>query len=561
MKYPDLLDDDISRVGLQDSQKYNLISGRLVTDIVRTSLGPRGMEKMYIDILGEETITGHGGAFLRKTDILHPAGKSVVDAVNIVDTHVGDGTTSAAVLIGGLIDQAEKLLKMQVPVAVITKSYEQSLECALNVLENVKMKADRADKETMRHLLATCLEGKAIFDLHDCPEQIIDLLIDAVCSVSDIQNGKIGVDDIKIEEKFGSILDTELVKGIVIDKTIDSSAMPHSISNAKILLLNNPLETMRTRTESQIDITSPGQMGSFIGQEDTDLLALVECIANSGADVVVSRKGVSELVQGALAKHGIISMRRVKYNDLWWLEKATAAKTCKNIEDISDAELGFAKHVYQRTVGGDKMVFIENGDDTPKSVTLLLRANSKCYLDEFHRNVLNAFYVLRNFIQSPFIVRGAGSVEWLMAQEIKGHSLSVPGKEQVGMQGFARALEQIPLTLAQNIGMDVIDTFTQLQTLSNGDVKWCGIDSATRKVSDMSLHQIIETAVVKQQVLITAVETVNMLLNVDDVFIKDLIDNTHCHIDGTVHAHHDGGKSHNHFEQEGLEQRQMHQYY
>ena len=261
MKYPDLLDGDISRVGLQDSQKYNLISGRLVTDIVRTSLGPRGMEKMYIDILGEETITGHGGAFLRKTDILHPAGKSVVDAVNIVDTHVGDGTTSAAVLIGGLIGQAEKLLKMQVPVAVITKSYEQSLECALNVLENVKMKADRADKETMRHLLVTCLEGKAIFDLHDCPEQIIDIIIDAVCSVSDIQNGKVSVDDIKIEEKFGSVLDTELVKGIVIDKTIDSSAMPHSISDAKILLLNNPLETMRTRTESQIDITSPGPNG------------------------------------------------------------------------------------------------------------------------------------------------------------------------------------------------------------------------------------------------------------------------------------------------------------
>ena len=428
MKYPDLLDGDISRVGLQDSQKYNLISGRLVTDIVRTSLGPRGMEKMYIDILGEETITGHGGAFLRKTDILHPAGKSVVDAVNIVDTHVGDGTTSAAVLIGGLIGQAEKLLKMQVPVAVITKSYEQSLECALNVLENVKMKADRADKETMRHLLVTCLEGKAIFDLHDCPEQIIDIIIDAVCSVSDIQNGKISVDDIKIEEKFGSVLDTELVKGIVIDKTIDSSAMPHSISNAKILLLNNPLETMRTRTESRIDITSPGQMGSFIGQEDMDLLALVECIANSGANVVVSRKGVSEFVQGALAKHGIISMRRVKYNDLWWLERATAAKTCKNIEGISDAELGFAKRVYQRTVGGDKMVFIESGDDAPKSVTLLLRANSKCYLDEFHRNVLNAFYVLRNFIQSPFIVRGAGSVEWLMGPGDQGPLLVCSGQ-------------------------------------------------------------------------------------------------------------------------------------
>lgn len=562
MKYPDLLDDDISRVGLQDSQKYNLMSGRLVTDIIKTSLGPRGMEKMYIDILGEETITGHGGAFLRKTDILHPAGKSVVDAVNIVDTHVGDGTTSASVLIGSLIGQAETLLKMQFPVAVIVKSYEQSLEYALNVLEKIKARASRTDREMMRRLLVTCLDGKAIFDLHDNPEQIVETIIDAVCSVADLQNGKISVDDIKIEEKLGSILDTELVRGIVIDKTIDSSAMPKSIIDAKILLLNDPLETMRTRTESQIEITSPSQMGSFTDQEDTDLLALVGCIVDSGANVVVSRKGISEYVQTKLAKHGIISMRRVKYNDLWWLEKATAAKTCKSIDEISDAELGFAKNVYQRTVGGDSMVFIESSEDSnPKSVTLLLRANSKRYLDEFHRNVLNAFYVLRNFIQNPFVVYGAGSVEWLIAQEIKDRSLSVPGKEQIGMQRFASALEQIPLTLAQNIGMDVIDTFTQLQTLSNSNVKWCGIDAATRKVSDMSLHQIVETAVVKQQVLITAVETVNMLLNVDDVFIKDLIDNTHCHIDGTVHAHHDGGKSHNHFEQEGLEQRQMHQYY
>ena len=560
MKYPDLLNGDVSRVGLQESQKYNLISGRLVTDIVKTSLGPRGMEKMYIDILGEETITNHGGAFLRKVDVNHPAAKSVIDAVNIVDTHVGDGTTSASILIGSLLLQAEELLKIKVPVAVIIKSYEKSLDYALKVLDESRIECDRTDRKIMRSLLTTCLEGKAIFDLHDRPKQVIDTIEEAVCSIADLKDGKISVDDIKIEEKMGNITQTELIKGTVIDKTVDSDAMPKSIPDAKILLLNEPLETMRTKTQAEIDITAVPQMRQFIDQENIDLLALVEEIVRSGADVVVSRKGVNEFVQNALAKKGIISVRRVKYNDLWWLEKSTGAKTCEDIWNISKDELGFAKNVYEKTVGGEKMVFVE-GDTSTKSVTLLLRANSKRYLDEFHRNVLNAFYVLRNFIEDPFIVYGAGSIEWVIAQKMRKYALSVEGKEQIGIQRFADALEQIPLTLAQNIGMNVIDTLTQLRNKYNDKTQWCGINSAAREVWDMSSCEIVETSSVKQQILITAVETTNMLLNIDDVFMKDLIDNTHCHIDGTVHAHHDGGKAHNHFEQEGLEQRQMHQYY
>ena len=560
MKYPDLLDEDISRVGLQESQKYNLISGRLVTDIVKTSLGPRGMEKMYIDILGEETVTNHGGAFLRKVDVIHPAAKSVIDAVNTVDTHVGDGTTSVAVLIGSLLQNAEELLKLGIPVAVITRSYERSFDCALATLDSLKKKSDNTNKNIMRQLLTTCLDGKAIFDLHEDKTKILDILIDAICSVADLKKGQVSVDDIKIEEKSGNITEIQLINGTVIDKTIDSSAMPRVIKDAKILLLNEPLETMRGKTEAEIEITSPTQMSQFINQENTDLLTLVKRIVDSGANVVISRKGVNELVQEALAKKGIISMRRVKYNDLWWIEKATGAKTCENIENISDAEIGFAKKVYERTVGEDKMVFVEGGNN-PKSVTLLLRANSKRYLDEFHRNILNAFYVLRNFIENPFIVYGAGSVEWIVAQKIREQAVFIEGKEQIGMERFASALEQIPLTLAQNIGMDVLDTSTQLRSKSNGKNKWYGVNSTTRKISDMSSSKVIETEIVKQQVFKTAVETTNMLLNIDDVFMKDLIDNTHCHIDGTVHAHHDGGKSHNHFEQEGLEQRQMHHYY
>jgi len=563
MKYPGLLDQDISRVGLRESQMYNLISGKLVTEIVKTSLGPRGMEKIYIDILGEDTITSHGGAFLRKVDVDHPAAKSVVEAINTVDTHVGDGTTSTAVLIGSLLKHAEELLKIGIPTATITRGYNQSLDCALETLDKIKIKSNRRDRKIMRQLLTTCLEGKAIFDLQEENTKIVDIILEAVCGIANLERGQIDIDDIKIEEKIGNATEIQLIKGTVIDKTIDSSAMPRTIYDAKILLINESLEPMRTRTEAEIEIDSPKQMSQFLNQENTDLLTLVKNIVDSGANVVISRKGVNEFVQEALAKHGIISMRRVKYNDLWWLEKATGAKTCKNIEKISNNELGFAKRVYEKTVGGDKMVFVEGGNN-PKSVTLLLRANSKRYLDEFHRNALNAFYVLRNFIENPFIVYGAGSVEGIVAQKIRTRAITVEGKEQIAIERFADAVEEIPLTLAQNVGMDVLDTLTQFRAKlakSNGKIKWYGINSNIRKISDVSSSEIIETVVVKQQVFKTAVEVTNMILNVDDVFMKNLIDNTHCHIDGTVHAHRDGGKTHNHFEQEGLEQRQMHHYY
>jgi chaperonin GroEL (HSP60 family) len=563
MKYPGLLDQDISRVGLQESQMYNIISGKLVTELVKTSLGPRGMEKMYIDILGEDTLTNHGGAFLRKVDVDHPAAKAVIDAINTVDTHVGDGTTSAAVLIGSLLHQAQELLKIGIPVTVITKGYERSLDYALEILDEIKIKSNRRDKKIMRQLLSTCLKGKAIFELQDEDTKIEDIIIEAICDVSNLERGQVDIDDIKIEEKIGNISEIQLIKGTVIDKTIDSSEMPRTIKDAKILLINEPLETMRAKTEAEIEITSPKQMSQFLNQENKDLLVLVNNIVDSGANVVISRKGVNEFVQEALAKKGIISMRRVKYNDLWWLEKATGAKTCKSIEEISKDELGFAKKVYEKTVGEDKMVFVEGGNN-PKSVTLLLRANSKRYLDEFHRNALNAFYVLRNFIENPFIVHGAGAVEGILAKKIREQAVTVEGKEQIAIERFADAVEEIPLTLAQNIGMDTLDTSTQLRAKlakSNGKIKWYGINSNIRKISDMSSSEIIETVVVKQQIFKTAVEATNMILNIDDVFMKNLIDNTHCHIDGTVHAHHNGGKTHNHFEQEGLEQRQMHHFY
>jgi len=562
MKYPGLLDDDISRVGTNEAQMYNLLSGMVVADLVKTCLGPRGMSKMYIDILGEDTLTKHGGAFLRKVDVDHPAAKSIIDAVNTVDTHVGDGTSSAAILMGSLLGNAKKLLNLGIPTSTIVRGYEMGLDLTLDTLDEIKIKQNNDNLEKMRELLITCITGKTIFDLQEDQGKIVDMIIEATLDVADLKNNHFAIDDIKIEDKIGNITEIQLIKGTLIDKTIDSSAMPKCINDAKILLINEPLETMKTRYESEIEITSPEQMSQFLVQENNDLDHLVQNIVNSGANVVISRKGVSDFVQESLAKKGIISMRRVKYNDLWWLEKAVNAKTCESIEKISSHELGFARKIYEKTVGGDPMVFVEG--KSPKSVTILLRANSKRYLDELHRNILNAFHVLQNFIENPFVVCGAGSVEGILSQKIKEQSVSINGKEQLAVEKFADSILEIPLTLARNVGMDVLDTKTRLQAKfanSNGKIRWYGINSETRNISDMSLSKIIETVAVKQQIFKTAVEATNLILSVNDVFMKNIIDNTHCHVDGVVHAHHDPGKNHNHFEQEGLEQRQMHQYY
>ncbi|MCH6571589.1 MAG: hypothetical protein IH780_03355, partial [Thaumarchaeota archaeon] len=463
-----------------------------------------------------------------------------------------------------LLKKANELLDNGIPPAIITRGYEKGKEFALEILSNITQKSDSTNRSVMHDLAISCLQGKALFNMSSDEIPIADMIIDAICTITNFTKNQIDVDNIKIEEKPGNVSDIELIKGIVIDKTIDNYAMPQSIENAKILLTNENLETFRTKTESEITISSPEQMSLFLNQESNDIIAKVRKIIDSGANVVISRKGIDSLAQECLAKAGIISMRRVKANDLWWVEKATGAKTCKSLENISTDELGQAKRVYQKNVGGDKMVFIDGCKD-PHSVTLLLRANSKQYLDEFHRTALNVIYVLRDFIEKPLIVGGGGSTEAILAHKISERALEIEGREQIVIQKFAEALEEIPITLARNVGMNTIDTLIELRNkhakFSNGKFEWIGIDSANRKVSQIFSKRIIEPVVVKEQVIKTGVEVTNMIMRVDDVFMRDLIDNTHCHIDGTVHAHKDGGKAHNHFEQEGLEQRQMHHYY
>ena len=626
MKYPDIFNPDLSRIGTRDSQMYNLVAGELVTQVVRTALGPRGMSKVYIDILGEETVTSHGGAFLRKVDVDHPAAKTVVDAVNTVDNHVGDGTTTAAVLIGSLLRHAREMRGMRVPTAAIISGYEAAMDAALRCLADVRFGGDAGNRGTMRALARCCMAGRALGESVSDPG-IAEMLVDAAYSTSELGRGRAFPDDVKIEEKAGNPSQTRLVYGTVIDKPVDSAAMPREVRGARVLLVNEPLERSRTKTESEVSITRPEQMHEFVQRESDDLGAVAGAVVDSGANVVISRKGIDESVQETLARHGIISIRRVKYNDIWWLEKSTGAVTCTNIGDIRSAELGHASRVYEDVIGGDRMLFVESDFHASRgvgvaanggadgaglrgaghgSVTLLLRSNSKAHLDEFHRTALNVLYVLRDFVECPYLVYGGGSCEAVLASQVRSECGAIGGKAQVAAMRFADALEDIPMTLAENVGMRRLDALPRLRSLIHGDARpdhqygtnragarldhnsghgdakgesrespanasalhgrksgWYGIDSASRSVRDISAlaDPVLEPYVVKAQVIKSSVEAACAVLNVDDVFVKDLIDNTHCHIDGTVHAHKEPGRNHNHWEQEGLEQRQMHHYY
>jgi archaeal chaperonin len=585
-----LFGDDTRRSSGNQARRYNLLAARLMAELVKSSLGPRGLEKMFIDIMGEVTVTKDGATLLRKVDVEHPAAKVLIEASNAVDNEVGDGTTSVVVLAGALVQKAEELLDMGIAPSTIIDGYSHGLDIALEALRDISKECSNSDKEIMLKLAITCLQSKA---LSYGGERIAQLIVDAVCSIANFGSHSIDIDDIKIEEKEGSLVDAQLIKGIVLDKTIDSSAMPRMVESAKILLIDEDLEGKRTRADAEIRINSPDQMKLYIDREAEMIRSKVQHIIDSGANVVISRKGINTLAQHMLTRAGIISVRRVKENDLIWLAKATGATISEKLDhdhndharhhdhhdhghdhhhhedhehyhhaDI-DIQLGYAGQVYEKQVGDDRMVFVQ-GCRNPKALTILLRANSKRTLDECHRSALDAINVLKDFVVRPAIVVGGGSAEAAIAKKVREKATSIAGREQIVVQKFANALEEIPLTIARNAGMDAIDTLTQLRSghaLSNGKASSCGVDAMERKVQDMP-QSVIEPAIVKEQVLKTAVEVTNLLVRVDDVLMAKPTMYAHTH-NGKQHSHAGGDKEHQHdyFDRLGKQQRPGHHYY
>lgn len=577
-----LLGDGTRRSKGDQARRYNLLAARLIAELVKNSLGPRGLEKMFIDVMGEVTVTKDGATLLRKIDVEHPAAKVLIEASNAVDNEVGDGTTSVVVLAGALVQKAEELLDMGIAPSTISDGYLRGLDIAIEALDSISQKYGNADRQAMQRLARTCLQSKALAYGGD---GVAGLVVDAVCSIADFSGNSIDIDDIKIEEKEGSMLDAQLVMGIVIDKTIDSSAMPRAVENARIMLIDDELEGKRTRTDAEIRITSPDQIKSYSDSQTLMIKSKVQHIIDSGANAVFSRKGINTFAQHLLTRAGVISVRRVKENDLVWLAKATGATISLKLDhehddhpghghhhhdhhddhyhhgDI-DIKLGHAERVYEKQVGDDKMVFVE-GCENPKAVTLLLRANSKRTLDECHRSALDAINVLRDFVVRPSVVAGGGAAEAAIARAVREKASLISGREQIVIQKFAEALEEIPLTIARNAGMDVIDTLVQLRSRhSNGKAGTHGVDAIERKVQEM-FPSVIEPAAVKEQVIKTAVEVTNLLVRVDDVLMAKPTMYTHTHANGAKHSHAGGDKEHqhDHFDRLGKQQRPMHHYY
>lgn len=574
-----LFGNGVKRTHGTEARRYNLLAARLIADLVKGFLGPRGLEKMFIDILGEMTVTKDGATFLRKIDVEHPAAKVIIEASNAVDNAVGDGTTSVVVLAGALVEKAEELLEMGISPQRISDGYYNGLQMAIEIIREVAIESSNNDKEIMKYLADTCLRSKAVS--HFTQEMMIpNLVVDGIYSIADFSKCYIEVDDIKIEEKIGSSSETELIHGIVVDKTIDELSMPKIVENAKILLLDNDIQDERTKTDAEIRISDPGEMAQFLDSKTRNLLQKIQYVMESGANVIFSRGGIDPLALNHFSKNMMLTVRRVKENDLLWLAKATGARVVRDFDTISGNDIGYAAKVYERIVGDDRMVFVD-GCTNPKSITILLRASSKKILDEFHRTVLDSIYVLRNFIMDPKIVPGGGAVEAFVAMAVRERSYLYSGKEQIVIQKFAEALEEIPLTIARNAGMNTIDIGTHLREkiYSQSSLKekkkrnrdyiknnrdWYGINAIERKIDNMLSLHVMEPLMVKEQILVTATESIILLMRVDDVVMKKPVDthgHTHTHLDGTTHYHKGGDKPHDHFDRLGKQQRPMHHYY
>lgn len=579
MQNRQLFGEGVRRSSGGKARRYNLLAARLIADLVKGLLGPLGLEKMFIDIMGETTVTKDGATFLRKIDVEHPAAKLLIEASNAVDNAVGDGTTSVVVLAGALVEKAEELLDMGIPPTIISDGYLNALDMAIEILREISVESINSDKMIMESLAGTCLASKAFSHITE-EMKIVRLIVNAICQIANFSNSYVDVDDIKIEEKMGSISETELINGIVIDKTIDNSSMPHIVENARVLLLDIDIENEQTKTDAQISISVPSDLGRYLEYGTNNTFEKIQNVADSGANVIFSRGGISPLAQNYFAKKGIMTVRRVKENDLLWLEKATGARITRDLDRITSDDIGFAAEVCQKFVGDDKMVFVD-GCKNPKSVTLLLRASSKVILDEFHRAVLDCLYVLRDFVAMPRIVAGGGAAEAIISHLVKERSYLISGKEQIVIQKFAEAVEEIPLTIAINAGMDRVNTMTRLREkvssqynvkketslkrvqAHNNNYHSYGVNAIERKIDNMMSKRVIEPLMVKEQILNTAVEIITLLIRVDDVLIAKPVMDTHAHThaDGTSHSHRDGNKAHDHFDRLGKQQRPMHHYY
>jgi len=511
-----LLKDGASQTKGRDAQKNNIAAAKIIADIVRTSLGPRGMDKMLVDSLGDVTITDDGATILKEIDVQRPAAKVRVEMSNSADNEVGDGTTSVVVLAGALLEQAESLLEQEVHPTIIVDGYRKAANKAKQFIKSIAQQVTPNDRPILLKIAKTALQTKMV---RKESEQLSDLIVKAVLAVAQKEgdNFTVDIDDIKVEKKAGgSIPDSSIIQGIVLDKEVVHSGMPKKVTSAKIALINTALEISKTETDAKINISNPQQMKSFLDEENKMLKNMVDKVIGSGATVAFCQKGVDDMAQHYLAKAGLLVVRRVKESDLTKLAKATGGRIITNLDDLFEKDLGTSDIVEERKIEEDRWVFVE-GCKHPKSVTLLLRAGSQRVVDEVERSVHDAIMVVRDIMELPSIVAGGGAPETYAATKIRNWAKSLEGREQLAAEKFAEALEAIPLSLSENAGMDPIDTLTTLRSRQLRGHKSTGIDVMKGKVADMKSSDIIEPLLVKNQIISSAAEAACMILRIDDV--------------------------------------------
>ena len=511
-----LLKDGAEQSKGRDAQKNNIAAAKIIAEIVHTSLGPRGMDKMLVDSLGDVTITNDGATILKEIDVQHPAAKMLVEISKTTDNEVGDGTTSAVVLAGALLEHAESLITQAVHPTIIVDGYRKAAKKAKQFLDNMAEKVPANDKSTLLKIAKTSMQTKLVRKDSD---KLAEMVVKAILSVAEKTNEKyaVDIDDIKVEKKPGSsINESSIIRGIVLDKEIVHSGMPKKVTDGKIALVNTALEINKTETDAKINISNPQQMKSFLDEENKMLKTMVDKVIGSGATVVLCQKGIDDMAQHYLSKAGILAVRRVKESDMTKLAKATGARIVSNLDDLFEKDLGSAELIQEKKVEEDNWVFVE-GCKHPKSVTLLLRAGSQRVVDEVERSIHDSLMVVRDVMEYPSIVAGGGSPETFAATKIRNWAKSLEGREQLAVEKFADALESIPLALAENAGMDPIDTLTNLRSKQIKGEKWIGIDVMKAKVGNMQTSDIIEPLAVKQQIISAASEAACMILRIDDV--------------------------------------------
>jgi len=500
----------------RDAQKNNITAAKLVAELVKTSLGPRGLDKMLVDSLGDVTITNDGATILKEIDAQHPAAKMMVEISKTIDTEVGDGTTSSVVFAGALLEKAEKLLEKDVHSTVIIDGYEAASARALELLGELAKVIKPDDRESLIKIAKTSMQSKLVSE-DSVP--LSKLVVDAILKIVEIDGDKhsVDLDNLKVEKKAGgSIDDTSLINGIVLDKEIVHSGMPTKIEKARIALVNAALEVEKTEMSAEIRISDPTQMQQFLEEENKMLKSMVDKVHSIGANVLICQKGIDDIAQHYLSKHGILSVRRVKESDMTKLAKATGGRISTNLDDISANDLGSAEIVHQKKVESDKWVFIE-GCKNPRSVTVLIRGGSQRVVDEVDRSLHDALMVVKDVVEKPSIVAGGGSPEAYLATELNEWAGSYDGREQLAMKQYAEAFETIPLTIAENAGMDPIDTIIALRANQSSGKQTMGINAKEGKIGNMFSLDIVEPLAVKEQIIKSATEAACMILRIDDV--------------------------------------------